>query len=75
VARLTAIDGLRPRLTTERAVAAALVLMDPAVHRTLVREHRWTSAEYADWIERAAVAELLEAENAATTSETLSDAQ
>jgi hypothetical protein len=64
VARLTATDGLRPGLTTERAVAAALVLMDPAVHRTLVREHRWTSTEYADWIERAAVAEFLEADNA-----------
>ena len=64
VARLTATDGLRPGLTTERAVAAALVLMDPAVHRTLVREHRWTSTEYADWIERAAVAELLEADHA-----------
>ncbi|HEY5978691.1 MAG TPA: helix-turn-helix domain-containing protein [Microlunatus sp.] len=59
VARLSAIDGLRPGLTTERAVAAALVLMDPAVHRTLVREHRWTVTDYADWIERAAVAELL----------------
>jgi hypothetical protein len=40
-------------------VAAALVLMDPAVHRTLVSEHGWTRAEYAGWIERAAVAELL----------------
>jgi AcrR family transcriptional regulator len=60
VTRLAAIDGLRPGLTTERAVAAALVLMDPAVYRTLVRQHRWTPAEYARWIERAAVAELLE---------------
>ena len=60
VARLAATDGLRPGLTTERAVAAALVLMDPAVHRTLVIEHGWTRAEYAGWIERAAVAELLE---------------
>jgi AcrR family transcriptional regulator len=60
VARLAAIDGLRPGLTRERAVAAALVLMEPAVHRTLVREHGWTRAEYAGWIERAAVAELLE---------------
>jgi AcrR family transcriptional regulator len=59
VARLTATDGLRPGLTTERAVAAALVLMDPAIHRTLVGEHGWTRAEYAGWIERAAVAELL----------------
>lgn len=59
VARLTATDGLRPGLTTERAVAAAHVLMDPAVHRTLVSEHGWTLAEYADWLERAAVAELL----------------
>src|SRR3954463_6890896 len=68
VARLIAIDGLRPRLTTERAVAAALVLMDPAVHRTLVREHNWTSTEYAAWIERAAVAELVEADNARGTT-------
>jgi AcrR family transcriptional regulator len=60
VTRLAAIGGLRTGLTTERAVAAALVLMDPAVYRTLVREHGWTPAEYADWIERAAVAELLE---------------
>lgn len=59
VTRLAAIGGLRPDLTTERAVAATLVLMDPAVHRTLVREHRWTRSEYADWIERSAVAELL----------------
>jgi len=59
VARLAAIGGLQPGLTTERAVAAALVLMDPAVYRTLVREHGWTRAEYAHWIERAAVAEIL----------------
>lgn len=59
VARLTATDGLRPGLTIERAVAAALVLMDPAVHRTLVRDHGWTRTEYADWIERSAAAELL----------------
>lgn len=64
VARLAAIDGLRQGLTRERAVAAALVLMDPAVHRTLVREHRWTSTEYAEWIERAALAELVQADNA-----------
>jgi len=57
-ARLAATGGLRPGLTTERATAAALVLMDPAVHRTLVREHGWTRDEYADWIERAALAEL-----------------
>ncbi len=59
VARLAATGGLRPGLTTERAVAATLVLMDPAVHRTLVREHGWTRDEYAGWVERAAVAELL----------------
>ena len=60
VARLVAIDGLRPGLAADRAVAAVLVLMDPAVHRTLVREHGWTRSEYADWMERAAVAELLD---------------
>ncbi len=59
VAHLAAIDGLRPGLTIERAVAAALVLMDPAVYRTLVRQHGWTPAEYALWIERAAETELL----------------
>ena len=59
VSRLVTSHGLRPGLTTDQAVAAALVLMDPAVHRTLVREHGWTPAEYTQWIERAAVAELL----------------
>lgn len=59
VSRLAAIGGLRPGLTTDRAVAAALVLMDPAVHRTLVCEHGWTRPEYANWIERMAMAELL----------------
>jgi len=68
VARLTATDGLRPGLTIERAVATALVLMDPAVHRTLVREHGWTRAEYAKWIERAAAAEFLEGDNAEGTT-------
>lgn len=63
VAHLAEIGGLRPGLTTERAVAAALVLMDPAVYRTLVRHHGWTPGEYADWIERAAVAEFLEGHN------------
>lgn len=64
VDQLAAIGGLRPGLTPERAVAAALVLMEPAVYRTLVREHGWTRAEYAHWIERAAGAELLEADDA-----------
>jgi AcrR family transcriptional regulator len=64
VARLTAIDGLRPEVTAERAVAAALVLMDPSIHRTLVSEHGWTRGEYADWIERHAVGELLEEDDA-----------
>jgi AcrR family transcriptional regulator len=60
VARLRATGGLRAGLTTKRAVAAALVLLDPAIHRTLVSEHGWTRAAYAAWIERAAVAELLD---------------
>ena len=60
VSRLAALGGLRSGLTTQRAVAAALVLMDPSIHRTLVSEHGWTRGEYADWIERSAVAELLE---------------
>jgi hypothetical protein len=45
-------------------VAVALVLMDPAAYRTLVREHGWAHDDYADWIERTAVAELLEAPGA-----------
>lgn len=59
IARLTEIKGLRPGLTAERAIAAALVLMDPSIHRTLVNEHGWTRDEYAKWIERNALAELL----------------
>jgi hypothetical protein len=50
---------VRPDLTTERAVAATLVLMDPAVHRTLVREHGWTRPEYATGSRRTTMAELL----------------
>jgi hypothetical protein len=50
---------VRPDLTTERAVAATLVLMDPAVHRTLVRENGWTRPEYANWIQATTMAELL----------------
>ncbi len=68
VARLTATGGLRAGLTAERAVAAALVLMDPAIHRTLVREHGWTLREYADWIQRAALAELVDAAKAHRTA-------
>lgn len=64
VGHLAAIDGLRQGLTPERAVAAVLVLMEPAVYRTLVREQGWTRAEYAHWIERAAGAELLGGHNA-----------
>ena len=60
VTRIAETHGLRAGLTKERAVATALVLMDPAAHRTLVREHGWTRAQYAAWIERSAVAELLE---------------
>jgi AcrR family transcriptional regulator len=63
VAQLAAMDGLRPGLTTGRAVAAALVLMEPAVYRTLVREHGWTTAEYAEWIARTAEAELLDGQH------------
>lgn len=59
VARLEELGALRPGLGVERAIPAALVLMDPAVHRTLVREHGWSLSEYAGWIERSAVAELL----------------
>jgi AcrR family transcriptional regulator len=64
VTRLADLGGLRPGLTTQRAVAGALVLMDPSIHRTLVSEHGWTRVEYADWIERNAVAELLEGDGA-----------
>jgi AcrR family transcriptional regulator len=60
VRRLEAIGGLRRGLTPDRAAAATLVLMDPAVYRTLVREHGWSLEDYAAWIERAALAELVD---------------
>jgi AcrR family transcriptional regulator len=59
VDRLAAIDGLRPGLDVEQATAVVHLLMDPAVHRTLVVEHGWTVEAYTAWIERIAVAELL----------------
>lgn len=59
VSRVAAIGGLRPGLTTERAVAAALVFMDPAVYRTLRCEHGRTRPECANWIERVVTAKPL----------------
>lgn len=59
VDRLEAVGGLRPGLTRERAVAAAHAVMDPAVCRTLLRQHGWSREEYADWVERAALAQLV----------------
>ena len=59
VRRLHDIGGLRPGLTVEDAVPTALVLMDPAVHRTMVRTHGWSQEEYAAWVERIALAELV----------------
>lgn len=59
VTQLASIDGLRPGLTEERAVAATHALMDPAICRTLMKEHGWTREEYADWVDRAAAAVLL----------------
>lgn len=59
VGRLDSLGGLRVGLTPQRATASALVLMDPAVYRTLVGEHGWSREEYAGWVERAALAELL----------------
>lgn len=59
VSRLEAIGGLRAGLSADHAATAALVLMDPAVYRTLVAEHGWTQREYAGWVERAALAELV----------------
>ena len=59
VHRLHAIGGLRPDLTVQDAVPTALVLMDPSIPRTLVREHGWTQEEYTAWVERIALAELV----------------
>lgn len=60
VAQVAAIGGLRPGLTTERAVAAVRVLMDPSVYRTLVRQHGWAPDEYTDWLARAAATQLID---------------
>lgn len=59
VQRLDALDGLRSGLTVAEAVPTALVLMDPSLHRTLVRQHGWSWEAYAAWIERVALAELV----------------
>ena len=59
VHQLHAIGGLRPGLTVQDAVPTALVLMDPSIPRTLVREHGWSQEEYAAWVERIALAELV----------------
>jgi hypothetical protein len=59
VSRLAAIGGLRLDLTNERAVAATLVLMDPAVHRTLMAQARLDAPTTPTGSERTAMAELL----------------
>jgi len=59
VERLDALGGLRAGLPVERAVAAAHALMDPGIGRTLLHDHGWTLQEYAGWLERAALAELV----------------
>ena len=60
VTQLESIGGLRPGLSTERAVAAAHGIMEPGTCRTLMTQHGWTREEYADWVERAALAELVD---------------
>ena len=57
--RLEAIGGLRPGLDLDRAVAAIHAIMDPGVSRTLMLQHGWSREEYAAWLERAALAQLL----------------
>ncbi len=59
VKQLTAIGGLRPELTWERAVAATHGIMESGICRTLMTEHGWTREEYAGWLERTAAALLL----------------
>ena len=59
VHQLHAIGGLRRGLTVQDAVPTALVLMDPSIPRTLVRGHGWNQEEYAAWVERIALAELV----------------
>ena len=59
VERLEAIGGLRAGVTVERATATAHLLMDPAVHRTLVGDHDWSKDDYVAWIVEVATATLL----------------
>ena len=59
VERLQAIGGLRAGLTPERAAATAQLLMDPAVHRTLVGVHGWSREDYVGWVVEVATATLL----------------
>ncbi len=59
VGRLDAIGGLRPSLDVERGAAIAELLMDPMPYRRLVLLRGWTPAEYAEYLQRMAVAALL----------------
>jgi AcrR family transcriptional regulator len=59
VARLRAINGLRPDLDEDRGSAITELLMDPLPYRRLVQLRGWTAAEYTDYLRRAAAAALL----------------
>ncbi len=59
VERLEAIGGLRAGLTPDRAAATAQLVMDPAVHRTLVGEHGWPREDYVGWVVEVVTAMLL----------------
>lgn len=59
VSRLREIGGLRSDVDPDRATAIAVVLSEPLLYERLVVEAGWSVAEYAAWMEQAAVAALL----------------
>jgi AcrR family transcriptional regulator len=67
-AHLDGIGGLRDGVPVDRAADLLWLHDDPALHRRLVLERRWSPSEFGDWLERSLSAALLAPEGSARIS-------
>jgi AcrR family transcriptional regulator len=58
-AHLEGIGGLRGGVSVDRAADLLWLHDDPALHRRLVLERRWSPSEFGDWLLRSLSAALL----------------
>ena len=57
-------DALRPGLSEAHATDIMWAIANPAMHRRLVAERRWTGDEYEHWLAHTLTCALLETESA-----------